>query len=200
MFPGFFVGTIFLFWLVRALMWGPRYRYHGYGYRHRPWGGPYGPGPSLWGDWGDFDRPARPRDAERGASPPRAPRPAERGTAAFGRSGLDDAVGAFVRALRDRLRATPRQERAFDAAVTRLREAMDDVQIRIEEARDDIAQAVRSEPFDESAFDAAARRIDEAMNAIRGAARSALVDVHDQLDERQRKTLADLIGSTRLDL
>jgi hypothetical protein len=113
---------------------------------------------------------------------------------------LDEAVGAFVRALRDRLRATPGQERAFDAAVTRLHEAIDDAQARIEEAQDDIARAVRSEAFDESAFDAAARRIDEAMLAIRGAARSALVDVHDQLDERQRKTLGDLIGSKRVDL
>src|SRR5262249_33639770 len=105
MFPGFFIGTIFLFWLVRALMWGPRYRYRGYGYGQRPWGGPYVQGPSLWGDWDDFDRPARPGYAKTRASPPSAPAAAERAGRAFGRDGLDEAVGAFMRALRDRLRA-----------------------------------------------------------------------------------------------
>jgi len=196
MFPGFFVGTIFLFWLVRTLMWGPRYRY--WGYRHRPWGA-YGPSESLWGDFGDFDRPYRPRDASSHETP-RSQAPADRVGASFGRDDLEQAVGGFVRALRDRLRANPRQERAFDTAVTRLRSAMDDVQARMREARDDVARAVRSEAFDESAFDAATRRIDEAMQAIRGAAKTALADVHDQLDERQRATLADLIGSTRVDL
>jgi Heavy-metal resistance len=186
MFPGFFVGTIFLFWLVRTLMWGPRFRYHGYGYRHRPWGGPYGE--SLWGDFGDFDRPARPRHTET-SSP-----------ASVGKPDLDAAVGSFVRALRERLRATPRQGRAFDAVVSRLRGAMDDVEARIKEGRDDIARAVRSDAFDESAFDDATRRIDEAMHAIRDAAKSALVDLHEQLDARQRETLGDLIGSTRVDL
>jgi len=183
MFPGFFVGTIFLFWLVRTLMWGPRCHYHGY--RHRPWGAPYGPAESLWGDFGWSDRPS-PR---RGTT-----------TNATTREGLDEAVDRFVRALRDRLRATPEQEKAFDAAVAKLRHAIGDAQARIHQARDDIARAVRSEPFDDSAFDTASRRIDEAMHAIRGAARRALVELHDRLDERQRQTLGDLIGSSPIDL
>jgi hypothetical protein len=200
MFPGFFVGTIFLFWLVRTLMWGPRYRYWGYGHHHRRWGRAYGPSESLWGDFGGFDDPGPTRDA---GTNPRArvePKSADRASAPFGRDDLEQAVGGFVRALRDRLRATPRQERAFDTAVTKLRDAMDDAQARMKEARDDIARAVRGKAFDESAFDAAASRIEEAMQAIRGAARSALADVHDQLDERQRETLGDLISSHRVDL
>jgi hypothetical protein len=190
MFPGFFVGTIFLFWLVRTLMWGPRHRYYGY---RRPWGpGPFDAGESLWGDFGGSDRSYRPREAE-----PASP---ERGASSRGRESLDEAVGRFVRALRDRLRATPAQEKAFDAAVTKLRGAIDEVQTRMKEARDDIARSVRNESFDDAAFDDATRRIGDAMHAIRGAARSALVDLHDQLDERQRETLVDLIGSSRVDL
>jgi hypothetical protein len=187
MFPGFFVGTICLFWLVRTMMWGPRYRYHGW--RHRSWGpGPYAPSESLWGDFGTYDRPGRPRDVR--VEVETKPR----------RDGLDDAVSGFVRALRDRLRATPEQERAFDSAVRRLRDAIDDVQGRVKEARDNIAQAVRGEYFDDSAFDQAARRIEQAMQAVREAAKTALADVHDRLDERQRATLSDLIGSSRFDL
>jgi hypothetical protein len=190
MFPGFFVGTIFLFWLVRTLMWGPRFRYRGY--RHRSWGGSYGSNESLWGDF----EPARRAD-----DPPRATRaPEDRGGANVGRDDLNRAVGGFVRALRERLRTTPGQGRAFDAAVAKVRAAMDDAQTRLNEARDDIARAVRSESFDESAFDAAARRIGDAMEAVRGAARDALADVHDRLDERQREALADLIGGAGVDL
>jgi predicted nucleic acid-binding Zn-ribbon protein len=113
---------------------------------------------------------------------------------------LDEAVSGFVKALRDRLRATRGQEKAFDEAVARLREAIGDARVRIDEARDDIARAVRGDAFDDSAFDAAARRIEEAMRTIHGATRSALVDLHDRLDEGQRKTLSDLIGSSRMDL
>jgi hypothetical protein len=124
----------------------------------------------------------------------------DRGGTPFARDGLDEAVGRLVKALRDRLRASSGQEKAFDEAVARLRSAIGDAQARMKEARDDIARAVRGDAFDDSAFDAAARRIDEAMQAIRGAARSALGDLHDQLDERQRETLGDLIGSSRIDL
>jgi hypothetical protein len=188
MFPGFFVGTIFLFWLVRTLMWGPRYRHHGY---RRPWGpGPFGSGESIWGDFGGFDHAPAPERRER----------TERSDASRGYDGIDEAVRRFVGALRARLRATPAQERAFDAAVADFRRAADDIRARAEKARDDIAQAVRSEAFDEAAFDEASRRIADAMNAIRDAAKRALADVHDQLDESQRETLADLIRSSRVEL
>jgi hypothetical protein len=113
---------------------------------------------------------------------------------------LDEAVSGFVRALRDRLRATRGQEKAFDEAVTKLRGAIGEARARMNEARDDIARAVRGDAFDDTAFDAAARRIEEAMRSIHGATRSALVDLHDRLDERQRETLSDLIGSSRMDL
>src|SRR4051794_5704159 len=116
MFPGFFVGTIFLFWLVRTAIGGPRWRYH-HGYQ-RPWG-PFA-GESLWGDLGDVDRPRRSRDA----APPEPRR------TSFGSEPLDEAVRQFVQALRDGLHATPDQKRAFDAAVTNLRGAVDDVQAR----------------------------------------------------------------------
>jgi hypothetical protein len=182
MFPGFFIGTVFLFWLVRTIMWGPRHRY-GYGYR-RPWGpGPFDASTSLWGDFGEPDRPARER-----RDPPRS------------QEGLDDAVRRFVGALRERLHATPSQEKAFDAAVTELRRATVEIRARAEKARDDIARAVRSQPFDGAAFDDAARRMAEALDAIRDAARRVLADVHGTLDERQRDWLADLIRSSRVDL
>jgi hypothetical protein len=105
-----------------------------------------------------------------------------------------------VRALRDRLQATPTQERAFDVAVKRLRDTLEAVRARTTEARNDIARALSSEAFDESAFDAASSRIYEALQTLRVAVRSTLGDLHDTLDKQQRETLRDLIGSTRMDL
>ncbi len=144
MFPGFFVGTIFLFLLVRTLMWGPRYRFHRYGGRH--WGPAYyAPPHSLWGDFWSSDRPGRWRDGR--AEPAARDRPdaSDGATISSGSDPMNEAVRRFVRALRNGLRATPEQELALEAAVTRFRDATDELRGKLKEARNDVARAVRAD-------------------------------------------------------
>src|SRR5947208_24381 len=123
MFPGFFVGTVFLFLLVRSLVWG-----RGYGFRRhyagfRPWGGRGMYEPPVW-LWDDDDpwsaRRHRRREAEAQNARNEPPHSANSFVAASPRDTVDEAIDRFVRSLRDRLGATRSQETAFAAAVARL--------------------------------------------------------------------------------
>jgi hypothetical protein len=184
MFPGFFIGTVCLFMLVRTVFGGHRY---GFG---RRWAA-YGPGRGrhaydrtewLWGDdpWDDI--PRRQPSVEHDA-----PRTARR---------VEDAIQGFLRTLRDKLGASPEQERAFTAAVERLREASKDFQDRMNEAREDLSRAVRYDAFNEPAFDAASQHFDQAVQAMRAAIREVLAGVYAVLDAGQREMLANLIWTT----
>ncbi len=201
MFPGFFIGTVFLFLLVRSLIWGPRYGFRRYHAGYGPWG-QRGYGPPPWPPWHWGHRQRQDRrwwdDEESDTPDDDEPRPREREVRASGPSGVDEAVEQFVRSLRSRLRATPAQRRAFDAAVARLREATDDFQVGMNEARDDLARALRADTFDELAFEAASLRLDAAIERMRAVARETLVGVHDVLDARQRTILGNLIESRRV--
>jgi hypothetical protein len=185
MFPGFFIGTVFLFMLVRTLVWGHPYRWHAYGHRWRWRARPF-EGPSVW-LWGDDDpspetRPSwRHRDVE-------VTTPSE---------GLEGAVERFLASVRHGLGASATQEKAFAAAVARLRDVTADFRARVNEARDEAARAVRGDAFDDLAFEDASHSLDAAVQAMRAAFRDALVRVHDVLDSRQRAILADVIAPPR---
>jgi len=188
MFPGFFVGTVFLCMLVRAVFGG----YHRYGYRrgwgwHEAWGPRYAGEPTEW-LWGDD-----PWDAgSRGRSSSERPSRGEDRTAPSG-GRIEEAVHQFVRSLRDKLGATAEQERAFAAAIDKLREATGELRGRMNDVRTEIARAIRSDEFDENAFEAASRRVDGGADALRTTLRDALRQIHDVLDPRQREMLARLI-------
>jgi hypothetical protein len=185
MFPGFFIGTMFLFLLVRTVLGGHRLR----GHRFHGWYGPgwaHGPRASIWGDSDDGDvgwgrRGGRGFDASSTRPAPRA------------RDSVRDAIRRFVGALRMSLRATPAQETVFEGALLRLRDATEDLRRGMDEAQRDLAHALRGDAFDDRAFDAASRRMDEVLENLRAHVRAALIDVHEVLDDRQRAALADLL-------
>jgi hypothetical protein len=167
MFPGFFIGTVFLFLLVRAVFWGPRYRFHRYhaGYHHPWWSDDDGPPPWPWDD-SRRRRHRRQRDVESDRAV------SEAADVVFSPRGrVDEAVREFVRSLRSRLRATPAQERALEAAVARLRDAAEHLRAGMNEARDDLARAMRADAFDEPAFEAASLRLDETVLRMRAVER-----------------------------
>jgi hypothetical protein len=196
MFPAFFIGSMFLFMLVRSLLHGPRMAFYRPGYRYGSWASPWGrggrwdwdsddPEESLWGDRAWWQPRSRSRDAETSVS------------GAATRDHLDAAIRQFIASLRARLRATPAQEKAIAQAVTRVREAGAAIKQRTSEARDHLARAVVGDTFESTAFDAASHRVEQAMQELRAAARVAFAQVHDVLDRRQRAILASMIESTR---
>lgn len=199
MFPGFFIGSVFLFMLVRSFLHGPRHAFYRPGYRHGGWGSHWGSG-SGW-DWGSNDteesiwgdrRWWQPRSSHGRSREAAAPF-----STAATRDDLDAAVRRFVSSLRERLHATPAQEKALAQAVARLRKASAAIKSRTAEARDHLARAVLGDAFEPTAFDAAYLRVDQAMQELRAAAREAFAEVHDVLDRRQREILAGMIESTR---
>jgi hypothetical protein len=126
MFPGFFIGTMFLFMLVRAVFGG----HHRYGFRrgwawHGPWEGRYAGERTEW-LWGDDPWDVRARGRSR-SEPPRAPDDGR----------IKDAIHEFVRSLSDKLGATAEQERAFAAAIERLRSATSDALREVHDVLDE---------------------------------------------------------------
>jgi uncharacterized membrane protein len=97
------------------------------------------------------------------------------------------------------LDATPAQERAIVAELSRLARRADASRDAALEARGDAAAAIRGPELDEAALGAALGRIDGATAELRAAAIEALRAVHAALDDEQRGRLAELLerGSPR---
>jgi hypothetical protein len=98
-----------------------------------------------------------------------------------------------ARWLFQRLETSPGQEKvileAWDAVTDRAARTRDEWQ----RARSDIARAVRSQAFDETALNEAKDRQDGVLSELRATLAAQLARVHEALDERQRRDLADLI-------
>ena len=92
-----------------------------------------------------------------------------------------------------RLDATPGQEKAILAAVDEFRETARKGRAVVDGTREAAARAVRGPTFDESGLRGAFLGQDQALAEIREAVIEAGRKIHDVLDERQRKTLAELI-------
>lgn len=98
-----------------------------------------------------------------------------------------------LRGLFERLDTTPGQEKV-------ILEAADNLRSKGREAREvmfatagDAARGMRGERFDESTMAAAFARQNEALAAMQKAAVESFAKVHEALDERQRRELADLM-------
>lgn len=164
---GFFIGAACLFGL--GMMWRrARWRrWHG----HRGWG--HGYGGCARGGWDD--------------GPWAGPYgPGHRRTRGFGPMGW----------LLGRLEATPDQERVIRSEVDAFLEKGTVLERELRLSRDDIAKAVRAESFDEDVMGESFARQDDRLRELRGAFVGSLAKIHDVLDERQRKRLADLLDST----
>jgi Spy/CpxP family protein refolding chaperone len=167
---GFLFGTVCLIALVKLVRgrWG-----HGYG--RLGYGGCHG-GSQGWG--------------RHGGDPGWGP---GWGSGSGGRTG---GRGFFLRSLFERLETTPGQERVIAGAIDDLRTAAKNVRDPAK-GLNDLASALRAESFDESAAAKFSVEAEEAFGTLRTAALDALRKVHEALDDRQRKMLADWIERRR---
>jgi Spy/CpxP family protein refolding chaperone len=104
--------------------------------------------------------------------------------------------GRFIlNRLLDRLDTTPGQEKVIREAVDTLLDEAHDAKRELRGTRADIAQVVRAETLDRAAVEAIFDRHDVVIDRVRGNALDAFAKVHETLDQRQRKILAELIES-----
>jgi hypothetical protein len=101
--------------------------------------------------------------------------------------------GFVVRALADRLEATPAQEQVIRDAMDEFREAAVKLRGEGKRTRADIASAFRKGSFDEVQLGELYARHDRSLEDLRKAFVGMGARIHDALDEGQRARLADLI-------
>ncbi|MEI9941748.1 MAG: periplasmic heavy metal sensor [Pseudomonadota bacterium] len=108
--------------------------------------------------------------------------------------GFRSGRGRFVlNRLLDRLDTTPGQEKVIREAVDTVMEDVHDARGEFRATRVDVAQAIRSETLDRGAIDGVFERHDQVIERVRQSALDSFSKVHETLDERQRKILAELI-------
>ena len=96
-----------------------------------------------------------------------------------------------------RLDTTPGQEKVIREVMNELRDEGRDLRGEFRKARGDLAGALRSEGVDETALGEAFARHDDALLRMRKGVVGALAKLHEALDERQRRMLADWLESGR---
>ena len=102
--------------------------------------------------------------------------------------------GRFIlNRLLDRLDTTPGQEKVIREAVDSLMEDVHDARSELHATRADVAQAIRGETLDRGAIDGVFERHDRVIERVRQNALDSFSKVHETLDERQKKVLAELI-------
>src|SRR5437016_3880174 len=101
--------------------------------------------------------------------------------------------GRFLRYVFERLETTPGQEKAVVAAVGELREAVDKMRDEMKVSRADLARVVQAPSFEPAALRDLFARHDGMIDDARKATVIMLGKVHEALDERQRKALAELV-------
>lgn len=179
---GFLIGTLCLMGLVKTVR-RARYGYGGCGYGAShcgpamgPWGGGCGPRhhPGPWGhhhhghpfrgDFGAYESPY-------GADPARL----------------------WLRGLFERLATTPGQERVILEAVTTLRAQAAEFRGAAEATGGAASRAFRADSFDVAVLGDAFAKQSLAVEGAQKAVVEALHKVHEALDERQRRILADML-------
>jgi len=98
-----------------------------------------------------------------------------------------------MNALYDRLDPTPEQERALRDAFQTMRSRGREARVAAEEARHSFAKVLRDDAFDELALGDAQARIDDAFDKVKSAFIDAAAKVHQTLDARQRRIVADVV-------
>ena len=99
----------------------------------------------------------------------------------------------FLNRLLDRLDTTPGQEKVVREAVDTLMEDVHEARAEFRATRADVARAVRDETLDRGAIDGVFERHDRVIERVRQNALDSFGKVHETLDDRQRKILAELI-------
>lgn len=173
---GFVFGTVCLVGLLKVL----RHGHHGCGWRYAHgcgpgWGG-CGPG------WGGHHHGHGP-----GFGPGFG-----RGFGRWGGGGFGD--GFLMRGLFSRLETTPSQEKVIRSAFEKVRETMREAR---HEWRDtsELSTLLRGDTFDRTAAEGLSGKADASFAKVRVVIVEALAQIHEVLDDRQRRILADIIES-----
>ena len=98
-----------------------------------------------------------------------------------------------MRWLFERLDTSPGQEKVFVKAADDLTEAFEKLRDEARNTRAVIAQALRGEQFDGASLRELHEKHDALLAQMRETMRTAMAQVHESLDARQRRELADLI-------
>lgn len=96
----------------------------------------------------------------------------------------------WLRGVYARLDTTPGQEKVIREVVDEMREHGRDLGAEFKRGRTDLADALRADTVDATALGEAFARHDDALERMRKASVGALAKLHDALDERQRRLLA----------
>jgi hypothetical protein len=188
MFFGFLIGTICLIGLIRAMSrrhWYGSYSPfgHSYGYAGHH-GGCGGFRRGFGGHRGSWYQGALDAFDDEG--------PGWRGSreAPWGRG------RSVIYSILGRIEATPAQEKVILSALDELKEAAAGLRGTGRDVRADVARAIRGSLLDDVALEIATARIDDAGLKLRAAVRAAVAKIHEVLDDRQRKMLADMVDSS----
>jgi len=101
----------------------------------------------------------------------------------------------FLNRLLDRLDTTPGQEKVIREAVDTVFEELHSAKREFRGTRGDIASAIRDEDLNRAAVEEVFHRHDRVIGHVREVALSEFAKVHETLDDRQRKILADILES-----
>jgi len=102
--------------------------------------------------------------------------------------------GRFIlNRLLDRLDTTPGQEKVIREAVDGLMDDLNEARGEFRDTRAEVAQAIRGETLDRGAIDGVFERHDRVIERVRQNALDSFGKVHETLDDRQRRVLAELI-------
>ena len=168
---GFIFGTVCLVALVKVLRHGHHggWRYaHGCGHGY---GGGYEGHHHGRGGWG---------------GPPWARGGWGRG-GGFGRDFV-------MRGLFSRLETTPGQEKVIRDAFQKVRETVREARSELRDTSE-LSSLLRGETFDRTAAEGISGKADAAFAKVRVVVLEGLAQIHEALDDRQRRILADLVES-----
>ena len=167
---GFVFGTVCLVALIKVLRHGRGgWHYaHGCGYGGGGCGHHGGWGRHHGGGWG---------------GPPWA----RGGGGGFGRDFM-------MRGIFSRLETTPGQEKVIRDAFQKVRDTVREARGELRDTGD-LTSLLRGETFDRTAAEGLSGKVDASFAKVRVVVVEALAQIHEALDDRQRRILADLIES-----
>lgn len=171
---GFILGTLCLIGLVKTV------RRARYGYGYGGCGGGYGCGPSLHGGCGGHGDHRGPWGHHGHFGPYDGPQ-------------HTDPARFALRGLFERLATTPGQERVILEAVGALRAQGQEFRGAAESTGSAASKAFRADSFDVAVLGDAFAKQSMAVESAQKAVVEALHKVHEALDERQRRILADML-------
>lgn len=98
-----------------------------------------------------------------------------------------------MRWLFERLDTSPGQEKVLVQAADDLTEAFEKMRDELSAARASMARSLRGESFDAAALREMDARQDELIDNLRKTVRASMSKIHEALDPKQRRELADLL-------